>query len=131
VREARAGAAGQPPIADRTASAQARAQVNGSLPAGAERPARRGGGGQSGAGSTGTPARASDPKGPSKNRLREQRKAEQAIEAAETALSELEDALSEPAAWATQYESAKSQARHTAARRAVEEAYARLEGLID
>jgi ATP-binding cassette, subfamily F, member 3 len=69
--------------------------------------------------------------GPSKNRLREQRKAEQAIEAAEAALSQLEDELADPAAWATQYESAKSQARHTAARRAVEEAYARLEALSD
>ena len=37
----------------------------------------------------------------------------------------LEDELADPAAWATQYESAKSEARHTAARRAVEEAYAR------
>ena len=42
----------------------------------------------------------------------------------------LEDELADPAAWATQYESAKSQARHTAARRAVEEAYTRLEALI-
>jgi len=43
----------------------------------------------------------------------------------------LEAELSEPAAWATRYESAKSEARHTAARRAVEEAYERLEALID
>ena len=41
-----------------------------------------------------------------------------------------EDALADPAAWATRYESAKSQARHTAARIAVEQAYARLEALI-
>jgi ATP-binding cassette subfamily F protein 3 len=69
--------------------------------------------------------------GPSKNRLREQRKAEQAVEQAEAALGALEDELAEPAAWATPYESAKSQARHTAARRAVEAAYAHLETLID
>ena len=69
------------------------------------------------------------PKGPSKNRC--QRKAERAVEDAEAAMRALEDELADPAAWATQYESAKSQARHTAARRAVEDAYARLEALID
>jgi ATP-binding cassette, subfamily F, member 3 len=69
--------------------------------------------------------------GPSKNRVREQRRAEQAVEAAEASLGQLEDELADPAAWATQYESAKSQARHTAARRAVEAAYARLEELVD
>jgi ATP-binding cassette subfamily F protein 3 len=63
---------------------------------------------------------------PSKNRLREQRKAEQAVEDAEAALTRLEDELADPAAWQTPYESAKSQARHTAARRAVEQAYERL-----
>ena len=71
------------------------------------------------------------PKGPSKNRLSEQQKAEHAIERAEAALKELEAELSDPAAWATRYESAKSEARHTAATRAVEDAYARLEKLID
>ncbi|HWX74011.1 MAG TPA: ABC-F family ATP-binding cassette domain-containing protein [Solirubrobacteraceae bacterium] len=69
--------------------------------------------------------------GPSKNRLRDQRRAEEAIEAAEVALRELEDELADPAAWATRYESAKSEARHTAARRAVEQAYARLEELVE
>jgi ATP-binding cassette subfamily F protein 3 len=72
-----------------------------------------------------------EPKGPSKNRLRDQQKAERAVEEAEAALRVVEDELADPAAWATQYESAKSQARHTAARRAVEEAYTRLEALID
>jgi ATP-binding cassette subfamily F protein 3 len=71
------------------------------------------------------------PKGPSKNRLNEQQKAEQAIEEAEAALRALEAQLTDPAAWATRYESAKSEARHTAATRAVEEAYARLEALIE
>ncbi|HEY2141763.1 MAG TPA: ABC-F family ATP-binding cassette domain-containing protein [Solirubrobacteraceae bacterium] len=70
-------------------------------------------------------------KGPSKNRLTDQQKAERAIEDAEAAMRVLEDELADPAAWATQYESAKSEARHTAARRAVEDAYARLEALID
>ncbi|HEV3284716.1 MAG TPA: hypothetical protein VG010_10980, partial [Solirubrobacteraceae bacterium] len=70
-------------------------------------------------------------KGPSKNRLSHQQKAERAVEEAEAALRALEDELADPAAWATQYESAKSQARHTAATRAVEHAYASLEALSD
>jgi ATP-binding cassette, subfamily F, member 3 len=70
-------------------------------------------------------------KGPSKNRLNAQQKAELAIEQAEAALRALEAELTDPAAWATRYESAKSEARHTAATRAVEDAYARLEALVD
>ena len=70
-------------------------------------------------------------KGPSKNRVSAQQKAERAVEEAEAALRALEADLTDPAAWATRYESAKSEARHTAATRAVEEAYARLEALID
>ncbi|MFI5009451.1 MAG: ribosomal protection-like ABC-F family protein [Solirubrobacterales bacterium] len=66
---------------------------------------------------------------PSKNRLREQQKAERAVEAAEAAMRTVEDELADPAAWATKYEAAKAEARHTAARRAVEEAYGRLEAL--
>jgi ATP-binding cassette, subfamily F, member 3 len=76
-------------------------------------------------------ARGTKPKAPSKNRLREQAKAEREVEAAEAAMKALEDELTDPAAWASEYEAAKSQARHTAARRAVEDAYARLEMLID
>ena len=70
-------------------------------------------------------------KSPSKNRLNDQQKAERAVEEAEAAKRALEQELADPAAWATQYEAAKSQARHTAARRAVEDAYTRLEALID
>ena len=70
-------------------------------------------------------------KGPSKNRLNETQKAERAVEEAEQALRALEAELTDPAAWATRYESAKSEARHTAATRAVEAAYARLEALVD
>jgi ATP-binding cassette, subfamily F, member 3 len=69
--------------------------------------------------------------GPSKNRVREQAKAERAIEQAEAALRALEDELADAAAWATKYEVAKSEARHTAARREVDAAYERLEALID
>ncbi|MEA2199497.1 MAG: ATP-binding cassette, subfamily er 3 [Solirubrobacteraceae bacterium] len=71
------------------------------------------------------------PKGPSKNRLSAQEQAEEAVEQAEGAMRALEDELAEPAAWATRYESAKSEARHTAAKRAVEDAYARLEALVE
>ncbi len=71
------------------------------------------------------------PAGPSKNRLTAQAAAEQAIEDAEAALRTVEDELADPAAWVSKYESAKSEARHTAARRAVEEAYARLEALVE
>ncbi len=81
-------------------------------------------------GTTGKGKPKAKPKGPSKNRLNDQQQAELAIEAAEAALREVEDALADPAAWATKYESAKSEARHTAARRAVEAAYARLEALV-
>jgi|HubBroStandDraft_2_1064218.scaffolds.fasta_scaffold00010_27 ATP-binding cassette subfamily F protein 3 len=70
-------------------------------------------------------------KGPSKNRLSAQQKAERAIEEAEAVLRALEAELADPAAWATRYESAKSEARHTAATRAVEDAYASLEALVD
>jgi ATP-binding cassette subfamily F protein 3 len=66
-------------------------------------------------------------KGPSKNRVREQEKLELAVEQAEVALTALEDELAAPERWTTQYESAKSQARLTAAKRAVEDAYAALE----
>jgi ATP-binding cassette subfamily F protein 3 len=71
------------------------------------------------------------PAGPSKNRVREQTKAELAVEQAEAALGILEEELADPAAWATKYEAAKSEARHTAAKRAVEAAYERLGALVD
>ncbi len=64
---------------------------------------------------------------PSKNATRQAAKLEQAVEAAEAALVALEEELAAPEAWASQYESAKSTARHTAAKRAVEDAYAALE----
>ena len=62
--------------------------------------------------------------GPSKGALRKEEQLQQAVEAAETALRALEEELADPAAWATKYEAAKSEARHTAAKRAVEAAYA-------
>ena len=77
-----------------------------------------------------TPAPPTQP-APSKNRLRDQERAERAVEDAEAALTELEHELSDPAAWATKYETAKNEARHTAARRAVDAAYAQLEALLE
>ena len=67
------------------------------------------------------------PDGPSKNRVREQARLERAVEQAEAALAAVEEELADPKAWATKYETAKSTARHTAAKRAVEEAYEALE----
>jgi ATP-binding cassette subfamily F protein 3 len=69
----------------------------------------------------------SRPAGPSKNRVRDQERLERAVEQAETALAGVEEELADPKWWASKYEAAKSTARHTAARRAVEDAYAALE----
>ena len=54
---------------------------------------------------------------------------EQQIEAAETALREIEDELSDPAAWSTPETSARSTQRHEEARRAVAELYERWEAV--
>jgi ATP-binding cassette subfamily F protein 3 len=64
---------------------------------------------------------------PSKNAVKQTARLEKAVEDAEAALAALEVELADPATWATQYESAKSTARHTAAKRAVDDAYAALE----
>jgi ATP-binding cassette subfamily F protein 3 len=64
---------------------------------------------------------------PSKNAVRQTAKLEKAVEDAEAALVTLEEELAGPEAWASQYESAKNTARHTAAKRAVDDAYAALE----
>ena len=98
--------------------------------------ATKGAVGNDGAEAEGAGARAktrtkAKPKGPSKNRLSAQQKAEAEVEAAEAALSELEAELAQPEAWASRYESAKSEARHTAARRAVEAAYDKLQALTE
>ena len=110
------------PRATATAPAPAAAQTKANAKAkanGAKKPAAAGGNGDGG--------RPAKPAGPSKNRQREQAKLERAVEAAEAALATLEDELADPKAWATKYESGKSKARHTAAKRAVEDAYAELE----
>ena len=56
---------------------------------------------------------------------------EREIEAAEAALSALEEELSDPAAWSTPRKTARSTARHEAAKQAVEELYERWERIAD
>ncbi len=63
----------------------------------------------------------------SKNAVREAQRLEREIEAAEAALQALEEELADPGAWADPVRSAASSERHEAARRAVEELYARYE----
>ena len=66
-------------------------------------------------------------RGLSKNALRAQRALEREIEAAEAALRAFEEELADPAAWADAGRSAESSSRHAAAKREVEELYARWE----
>jgi ATP-binding cassette subfamily F protein 3 len=63
----------------------------------------------------------------SKNRARQLARLEGSVEQAELNLAATEEELADPSAWATSYETAKSTARHTKAKRAVEAAYAELE----
>jgi ATP-binding cassette subfamily F protein 3 len=63
----------------------------------------------------------------SKNARRHIRQLEREIEAAEAALAALETELADPDAWATPERSKSSTERHAAAKRAVEEAFARWE----
>jgi ATP-binding cassette subfamily F protein 3 len=120
--------AGPPPVAG--TGAQLASASNGGGPGGGSKAAIAKAVSANGEPAT-EPQKPKKPKGPSKNRLTALQKAERVVEAAEAAMRELEGELAEPTAWATAYESAKSQARHTAATRAVEEAYAELETLID
>ncbi|MDQ3677902.1 MAG: ABC-F family ATP-binding cassette domain-containing protein [Actinomycetota bacterium] len=64
---------------------------------------------------------------PSKNARRRIRELEREIEQAEQALERIEAELADPQAWATPERSAESSERHGAAKRAVEEAFARWE----
>jgi ATP-binding cassette, subfamily F, member 3 len=69
-------------------------------------------------------AKASRPKGAG-----EQQRLEREIEAAEASLRELEQELSDPAAWSTPQRTADATARHEQAKRAVDELYERWERL--
>jgi ATP-binding cassette, subfamily F, member 3 len=66
-------------------------------------------------------------RGPSKNAQRRLAELEHDVEHAEAALTELEDELADPAMWSSPSRSERATARHTAAKKAVEEAYARWE----
>ncbi|MBJ7330185.1 MAG: ABC-F family ATP-binding cassette domain-containing protein [Solirubrobacteraceae bacterium] len=65
--------------------------------------------------------------GHSKNARKRVQQAEREIEQAEQKLATVEEELASPDAWATPSQTEKSTARHNAAKREVEEAYARLE----
>jgi ATP-binding cassette subfamily F protein 3 len=67
----------------------------------------------------------------SKNAIREAQKLEREIEVAEEALQALETELADPAAWADPDRAASSTQRHTAAKHAVEELYARYERVAE
>jgi ATP-binding cassette, subfamily F, member 3 len=67
------------------------------------------------------------PAGASKNAVRRAAQLEREVEKAEAALRAIEDELADPSAWASPTSSERATARHTAAKRAVEEAYARWE----
>ncbi|CAB4937016.1 unannotated protein [freshwater metagenome] len=87
-------------------------------------------GGSSAGGGTATATKA-PPAGPpmSKNRRREIEKAEARIEQAEVALSQLEEELAAPGAWATPESTEKNTARHEAAKAKVADLYDALERL--
>jgi ATP-binding cassette subfamily F protein 3 len=66
-------------------------------------------------------------KGPSKNQQARIADLEREVERAEAALAAIEDELADPAMWSSPSRTERSTARHTAAREAVAEAYARWE----
>ena len=67
------------------------------------------------------------PDGPSKNAVKRAAQLEREVEKAEAALRALEDELADPSAWSSPTSSERARKRHDAARKAVEEAYARWE----
>jgi ATP-binding cassette, subfamily F, member 3 len=74
----------------------------------------------------GRPGR-TETRAPSKNSQRRIAELERDVERAEAALAELEDELADPAMWSSPSRTERSTARHTAAKKALEEAYARWE----
>jgi ATP-binding cassette subfamily F protein 3 len=65
--------------------------------------------------------------GPSKNAIRRASELEREVERAEAALRAVEDELGDPSAWSSPTSSERATKRHEAAKKAVEEAYARWE----
>jgi ATP-binding cassette, subfamily F, member 3 len=69
----------------------------------------------------------SRPAGPSKNAVKRAAQLEREVEKAEAALRALEDELADPSTWASPTSSERATVRHEAAKKAVQEAYARWE----
>jgi ATP-binding cassette subfamily F protein 3 len=67
------------------------------------------------------------PTGPSKNAIKRVADLEREVERAEAALRAIEDELGDPSAWASPTSSERATQKHDAAKKAVEEAYARWE----
>ena len=67
------------------------------------------------------------PAGPSKNAVKRAAELEREVEKAEAALRAIEDELADPSAWASPTSSERATERHAAAKKAVEDAYARWE----
>jgi ATP-binding cassette, subfamily F, member 3 len=70
---------------------------------------------------------AGTPPGPSKNAIKRAGDLEREVEKAEAALRAVEDELADPSAWASPTSSERATKKHAAAKKAVEEAYARWE----
>ncbi|MDO8186659.1 ABC-F family ATP-binding cassette domain-containing protein [Conexibacter sp. JD483] len=115
----------------RAAELAARERAGGKKPKASSNGGSSNGGGGGGAKKNAAKAAAPAPAKPalSKNAQREAKKLEREIEKAETALTELEVELADPDAWADAGRSAANSERHAAARRAVEELYARYEAV--
>jgi ATP-binding cassette subfamily F protein 3 len=107
---------------ERRALEEAAAAAGAAADKAAARP--RANGAKPGGNGNGKPAR-------SKNAIREAQRLEREIEAAETALQALEEKLADPSAWADPERAADASERHTAAKRAVEELYARYERVAE
>ena len=97
------------------------ARARGARPGRAHRQAR-----EAGAAARGAGRRRRTPAAPSKNQRRQAERLEQEIERAEAALKALEEELADPGAWSSP-DAARSTARHDAAKRELEELYARWE----
>jgi ATP-binding cassette subfamily F protein 3 len=67
------------------------------------------------------------PAGPSKNAVKRAADLEREVERAEAALRAIEDELADPSAWASPTSSERATRKHAAAKKAVEDAYARWE----
>ena len=130
VREARAKAPAAPPPAAPAAAALAASSGRG-RDQGAKRtpPAPRGNGTQGNSGKTGKAGNGGKTGKAAKRGANGSSRLEAQIEAAEAALRTVEDELSDPAAWASPTATARSTARHEAAKLAVADLYEQWEAV--